>query len=174
MVSMAISNVQRLMCSFTGRICLGLEDHSAWHTKSRSARNSSLSKTAFPRGSISSTMSSSNRSKSWLGQPVVSCQSKVPVFNQISSMVPFICPCEDDYSTATQPEHRADLPVQGAGLFLLAIPDGIKANSPNKTGRSSLKLCNLAKYSLESLFRFQVDIETNKVQECNRKDSVDG
>ena len=134
MVSMAISNVQRLTCSFTGRICLGLEDHSAWHTKSSSARNSSLSKTAFPRESISSIMSSSNRSKSWLGQPVASCQSKVPVFNRIFSMVPFICPCEDDYSTATQPEHRADLPVEGAGLFLLAIPEGIKAIRPTRQG----------------------------------------
>ena len=50
-VSMAISNVQRLMCSFTGRtqICLGLEDHSAWHTRSSSARNFFLVQCGYPR-----------------------------------------------------------------------------------------------------------------------------
>ena len=55
-VSMAISNVQRLMCSFNGRrrICLGLEDHSAWHPRSSSARNSSWPSTAEKRSTASS------------------------------------------------------------------------------------------------------------------------
>src|SRR5207253_10387593 len=98
-----------------------------------------------------------------LGRSIPVGQPALPVFDKILPVVPLVRPCKDNDPTATLPEDCAYLPVQGLCLFLLTITEAVQSDLAEKNRPILAQTVQPGDIILESLFRFKVDVEAQKV-----------
>ena len=76
----------------------------------------------------------SDSAKSRLWRSIAGRQPEFPVFYQVFSVVPFVCPGEDYDAAAALLEDCSDLPFQSAGLFLLAVAKAVQPGLAEEHG----------------------------------------
>src|SRR6266436_8219648 len=96
---------------------------------------------------------------------VTSREPKIPVFDLVSASMPFIRPGKDKYSSAAPCESTPYLPFKGGSLGLLTVSSAVQTDLRQQQWAVTSKGLQTCKVGLECVLRFEIYVETEKIQE---------
>src|SRR5467141_3263688 len=96
---------------------------------------------------------------------VTSREPKIPVFDLVSASMPFIRPGKDKYSSAAACESTPYLPFKGGSLGLLTVSSAVQTDLRQQQWAVTSKGLQTCKVGLECILRFEIYVETEKVEE---------
>ena len=73
-----------------------------------------------------------NRAQCRLRASIPAGDAEIPILNVVTAAVPFVRPAEYECAGAPCVEGRSDLPLQGPGLRVLAVPAAVEPYLPHQ------------------------------------------
>ncbi len=115
------------------------------------------------KGNLSEDSSHDVEGELWAS--VTSREPKIPVFDLVSASMPFIRPGKDKYSSAAPCESTPYLPFKGGSLGLLTVSSAVQTDLRQQQWAVTSKGLQTCKVGLECILRFEIYVETEKVEE---------
>src|SRR5467141_3876361 len=115
------------------------------------------------KGNLSEDSSHDVEGELWAS--VTSREPKIPVFDLVSASMPFIRPGKDKYSSAAPCESTPYLPFKGGSLGLLTVSSAVQPDLRQQQWAVTSKGLQTCKVGLECVLRFEIYVETEKMQE---------
>src|SRR5467141_3321420 len=115
------------------------------------------------KGNLSEDSSHDVEGELWAS--VTSREPKIPVFDLVSASMPFIRPGKDKYSSAAPCESTPYLPFKRISLGLLTVSSAVQTDLRQQQWAVPSKGLQTCKVGLECVLRFEIHVETEKIQE---------
>src|SRR6266851_203660 len=96
---------------------------------------------------------------------VTSREPKIPVFDFVSASMPFIRPGKDKCSSAAACESTPYLPFKRISLGLLTVSSAVQTDFRQQQWAVTSKGLQTCKVGLECVLRFEIHVETEKIEE---------